>query len=285
MPELPEVAALTSALDERLGGARVAQAALRSVAALKTYDPPLDALCGLEVMGAVRHGKFIDLELPPLHLVVHLARAGWIRLRASAGSARPSMRGPLVLSIGFEDGRLLDVTEQGTEKRLALYVVRRVDDVPGIARLGPDALSGALDPDALQAVLRAQHGTLKSALADQAAIAGIGNAYSDEILHAARLSPFRRADSLDGAELNTLHQAIRDVLHGALESAQRAEPSELKAAKRVGMRVHGRTGELCPVCGDVIREVSYSSRSFQYCPGCQTGGRVYADRRLSRLLR
>lgn len=285
MPELPEVAALTSALDERLGGARVASVSLRSIAALKTYDPPLDALCGLEVAGADRHGKFIVVLAPPLHLVVHLARAGWMRLRATAGTARPTLRGPLLLSVGFDDGRVLDITEQGTERRLAIYLVRDVADVPGIARLGPDALDGSLDAAALRELLQAQHGTLKSVLADQAVVAGIGNAYSDEILHASRLSPFRRADSLDGGETASLHQAMREVLQQALESAQRADPAELKEAKRAGMRVHGRAGEACPVCGDVIREVSFTSRSFQYCPACQTGGRVYADRRLSRLLR
>lgn len=285
MPELPEVAALTAALDARLRGARVSQVSLRSVAALKTYDPPLDAVCGLEIAGAARHGKFIDVATPPLHMVVHLARGGWIRLRAAAGSARPSLRGPLVLSIAFNDGRALDITEQGTEKRLALYVVRDVRDVPGIARLGPDALDGSLDAPALRELLRQQHGTLKSVVADQAVIAGIGNAYSDEILHAARLSPFRRADSLGDAEIEVLHLAMRDVLQQALDTARSADPAALKEAKRAGMRVHGRAGDACPVCGDVIREVSFASRSFQYCPGCQTGGRVYADRRMSRLLR
>lgn len=164
-------------------------------------------------------------------------------------------------------------------------MVRQVTDVPGIARLGPDALDGSLDTAALHTLLRAQRGTLKSVLADQSVIAGIGNAYSDEILHAAHLSPFRRADSLDDSEVSVLHAAIDDVLHDALEAAQRMEPGELKEAKRTRMRVHGRAGEQCSVCGEVIREVSFSSRSFQYCPGCQTGGRVYADRRMSRLLR
>ena len=287
MPELPEVTALSEALDARLGGARVATLSLRSVAALKTFDPPLDALCGLEVSGCTRHGKFIDLSLPPAHLVVHLARAGWIRLHESgSGSDRvSSMRGPLVLRIGFEDGRQLDITEQGTEHRLAVYVVRDIDDVPGIQRLGPDALSPALDTDALRRLLAVQHGTVKSVLADQAVVAGIGNAYSDEILHAARVSPFRRADSLDLAEVETVHRAIHDVLERALVDARSVPPESLKQAKRIRMNVHGRTGEACPVCGDVIRAVSYANRSFQYCAGCQTAGRVYADRRMSRLLK
>ena len=286
MPELPEVTSLSAALGERLRGARVAAVSLRSVAALKTYDPPIDALIGLEVTGATRHGKFIDLLLPPLHLVVHLSRAGWIRLRDAAPSREPtSLRGPLVASVRFDDGRSIDITEQGTEKRLAIYVVRDPSDVPGIARLGPDALAESFDADALHELLRAQRGTLKSVLSDQSLIAGIGNAYSDEILHVARLSPFRRADTLDAGEVSTLHGAIREVLESALAEARAASPETLKSAKKMRLRVHGRAGEACPVCGETVREVSFATRSFQYCPRCQTGGRVYADRRLSRLLR
>ena len=286
MPELPEVESLSAALGERLRGARVAGVSLRSVAALKTYDPPLDALCGLEVCGGTRHGKFIDLQLPPLHLIVHLSRGGWIRLRDAAGERSPvSLRGPLALSVGFADGRGIDITEHGKDKRLAIYVVRDPHDVPGIARLGPDALDGAFDTAALEALLGTQHGTLKSVLADQSLIAGIGNAYSDEMLHVARLSPFRGADTLDAAAVATLHTAMRAVLEEALAEASEASPETLKSAKKLRMRVHGRAGEACPVCGDTVREVAFATRSFQYCPGCQTGGRVYADRRMSRLLK
>ncbi|MBV8194000.1 MAG: Fpg/Nei family DNA glycosylase [Candidatus Dormibacteraeota bacterium] len=285
MPELPEVTTLCTALDERLRGARIASVAMRSVAALKTFDPPVDALIGLEVAGCARHGKFIDLEVPPLHLVVHLARAGWIRFRDSAPVSRGSMRGPLVAVVTLEDGRSLHVTEQGTEKRLAMYVVRRLEDVPGIARLGTDALDGTLTVEALAAMLRDQHSTVKHSLADQSRIAGIGNAYSDEILHAARISPFRRASSLTPDEVAALHGAVRAVMTEAVEAARVLGPESLKQDKRGRMRVHGRTGEQCPVCGDTIRQVALASRSFQYCPTCQTGGKVYADRRMSRLLR
>lgn len=286
MPELPEVESLSSAVGERLRGARVAGVSLRSVAALKTYDPPLDALCGLEVTGGTRHGKFIDLQLPPLHLIVHLSRGGWIRLRDAANERAPaSLRGPLALSVTFDDGRGIDITEHGKDKRLAIYVVRTPSDVPGIKRLGPDALDSAFDTAALGALLHGQHGTLKSVLADQSLIAGIGNAYSDEMLHVARLSPFRRADTLDAAEVATLHAAMRAVLEEALAEARAASPETLKSAKKMRMRVHGRGGEACPVCGETVREVSFATRSFQYCPGCQTAGRVYADRRMSRLLK
>jgi formamidopyrimidine-DNA glycosylase len=285
MPELPEVEALCRSFDTRLRGRTVTRVTVRSVAVLKTFDPPATALEGLAFGGCVRRGKFIDLSLPPLHLVVHLARGGWIRLRDKPTNARPSLRGPLAVIVTLEDGGSLEITEHGTDKRLAVSVVRDPQDVPGIARLGIDALDPALTPDELGAILRGQRGTLKSVLADQSVIAGIGNAYSDEILHAAQLSPFRHADALAGEELERLASAIRDVLTAAVALAVDSDPATLKDGKRQSMRVHGRTGLACPVCGDTVREVSLASRSFQYCPGCQTGGRVLADRRLSRLLR
>jgi formamidopyrimidine-DNA glycosylase len=285
MPELPEVQALAESLDESLRGAEVRDVVIRSVAALKTYDPPVDALRGLSITGVHRVGKFIDIEAAPLHLVVHLARAGWLRLRAQPTNARPSLRGPLIMVLTLGDHRALEATEQGTEKRLAIYLVRDLQHVAGIARLGVDALAEDLTVSGLGALLRTQTGTLKNVLADQAVIAGIGNAYSDEILHAARLSPFRKAAGLDPDEVARLHVEMRAVLTDAVTRARTADPTELRGDKKVRMRVHGRTGERCPVCGDVIREVSYTSRSFQYCATCQTGGKVHADRRLSRLLR
>jgi len=285
MPELPEVTALARSLDSQLRGAVIADVSMRSVAALKTFDPPPAALRGLRITGCSRSGKFLDIQCPPLHLVVHLARAGWMRLRDEPRETRAALRGPLVMIVSFADGRALEVTEQGTEKRLAVYIVRSVADVPGVARLGPDALDADLTAGRFAQLMHAQPGTLKSVLADQSVISGIGNAYSDEILHAARLSPFSRANSLTDAELATLYATTRSVLLAAVDEAASEDPSRLKAAKRVRMRVHGRTGEPCPVCGDTIRQVSFAKRSFQYCATCQTGGRVYADRRLSRLLR
>ena len=285
MPELPEVQALAESLDESLRGAAIQDVVIRSVAALKTYAPPVDALRGLGITGVHRVGKFIDIEAAPLHLVVHLARAGWLRLRAQPTNARPSLRGPLIMVLTLGDHRALEATEQGTEKRLAIYLVRDLQRVAGIARLGADALADDLTVPGLGELLRTQTGTLKNVLADQAVIAGIGNAYSDEILHAARLSPFRKASGLDPDEVARLHSEMRAVLTDAVTRARTANPAELRGDKKVRMRVHGRTGERCPVCGDVIREVSYTSRSFQYCATCQTGGKVHADRRLSRLLR
>jgi len=285
MPELPEVEALCRSFDTRLQGRVVSRVTVRSVAVLKTFDPPATALEGLAFDACVRRGKFLDFSIPPLHLVVHLARGGWIRLRDKPTNARPSLRGPLAVIVTLEDAGSLEVTEHGTDKRLAVSVVRDPRDVHGIARLGIDALDPELSPATLGAILREQRGTLKSVLADQAVIAGIGNAYSDEILHAAQLSPFRHAGALDGEELERLAAAIRDVLTAAVALAVDSDPASLKDGKRQSMRVHGRTGLPCPVCGETVREVSLASRSFQYCPACQTGGRVFADRRLSRLLR
>lgn len=285
MPELPEVSALAAGLTERMGGRTIAAARVRSIGALKTYDPPLVALTGLRVGGWSRHGKFLDMAAGDLHLVVHLARAGWIRWRDRVSEARPTLRGPLALQLELEGGEGIDITEQGTEKRLAVYVVRDPGDVPGIARLGVDVLDDSLDASRLAALLRASRGQLKTVLADQALIAGVGNAYSDEILHAARLSPFRKAAAVSDEEAAHLHTALRAVMESAVARARGVDIGALKPDKKEHLSVHGRTGEACPVCGDTIREVSLATRSFQYCPSCQTGGRVLADRRLSRLLR
>ena len=291
MPELPEVQALAEILDRRLRGRRIQGLTVASIAALKTYEPPVAALAGREVTGVCRHGKFLDVEAedaaggPALHLIAHLGRAGWVRWRERASDARLVQRGPLAARLRFEDGAALDITEMGTEKRVALHVARYPADVAGVGRLGVDALDERLDLERLRELLRARPGTVKAALSDQGLIAGVGNAYSDEILHAARLSPFARGDRLDDAALARLLTALRETLGSALEQARGLDIEQLKERKRTGMRVHGRAGEPCPVCGETVREVSFASRSFQYCPGCQTGGRVFADRRMSRLLR
>jgi formamidopyrimidine-DNA glycosylase len=286
MPELPEVSALAAGLSQRMRGRTITAVRLRSIGALKTYDPPLSALAGASVDGWIRHGKFLDMAAGDLHLVVHLARAGWIRWRERISEARPSLRGPLALQLELDCGAGVDITEQGTEKRLALYVVRDpLTDVPGIARLGVDVLDDRLDTALLTELLRGRRGQLKTVLADQSLIAGVGNAYSDEVLHTARLSPFRQATALSDEEMTRLHDSLRTVMADAVARTADVDIGDLKPDKKQHLRVHGRTGEPCPVCGDTIREVSLSTRSFQYCPTCQTGGRVLADRRLSRLLR
>jgi formamidopyrimidine-DNA glycosylase len=290
VPELPEVEALAAFLRENAVGHVLARADLASVQAIKTFDPPLSALGGLEITGAARHGKFLDLDVSGLHLVVHLARAGWLHWRTGLPSAPPKPgKGPLALRVHLaplaEDPPApgFDLTEQGTRKGLAIYVVRSPAEVPGIARLGPDALQ--VDREAFAALLKSRSGQLKGALTDQTLIAGIGNAYSDEILHAARLSPFKMADKVNDDELVRLFDAMRATLTDALERQLGQKAATMKGEKRSGLQVHARTGLPCPVCGDTVREVSFADTSLQYCPTCQTGGKPLADRRMSKLLR
>ncbi|WP_456283748.1 Fpg/Nei family DNA glycosylase [Microbacterium sp. JZ101] len=287
MPEMPEVEGLVRYLRERTSGRAVVKAQVAAIAALKTYDPPIDAIAGARVRDAQRHGKFVDLELDGgLHLIFHLAKAGWLRWHETlpATVIKPG-RSPIALRIGFDDGSGFDLTEAGTKKSLAVYVVRAIGDVPGIARLGPDPLGDGFDRDALAGLLRGRRTQIKGLLRDQSVIAGIGNAYSDEILHAARMSPYALAANLDDAEVDRLYDALRATLADAVATASGKPPADLKDAKRRGMAVHARSGEACPVCGDTIRSVFFADTDFQYCPTCQTGGKVLADRRLSRLLK
>ncbi len=285
VPEMPEVEALVGFLGERLVGRVVARVDVAGIAALKTYDPPVTSLGGLTVTGVSRHGKFIDIDVDGLHLVVHLARAGWVRWRDSmpATPLRPG-KGPIVLRVHLDDESGLDFTEAGTTKKLAVYVVWNPSEVPGVARLGPDPLT--LDRVTLDALLEEHARTqLKGFLRSQAIIAGIGNAYSDEILHVARLSPFALAGRLDEGARVRLFDAIGSTLTDAVGRSMGLPASELKDDKRAAMRVHGRTGQQCPECGDVVREVSFADSSLQYCATCQTGGKPLADRRMSRLLK
>ena len=293
VPELPEVEALALDLKGRLTDRAITRVDLAAFSALKTFDPPLSALHGTLVEDVTRHGKFLDIATSGLHLVIHLARAGWIRWRdeVPALPARPNGKSPLAARVLLDDddeGRTngLDVTEAGTKKSLAIYVVRDPQDVPGVARLGPDPLAEAFTIDVLGQILDdAGRAQIKGVLRHQGTIAGIGNAYSDELLHAAKMSPFKPANALSDAELITLYAAIRDVLGDAVDRSRGLAASELKREKKSHLAVHGRTGEKCLVCGDTVREVSFADSSLQYCPTCQTGGKPLADRRMSRLLK
>ncbi|MDQ6840414.1 MAG: Fpg/Nei family DNA glycosylase [Actinomycetota bacterium] len=286
MPELPEVEALTRFIAEKATGTTVQRAELASLAALKTYQPPIDDLVGRIVVGTERRGKYLLVDTGGLWLVTHLARGGWVQWREKTppARARPG-KGPLALRLGLSTGSGLDVTEQGTEKRLALWVVTSPDEVDGVARLGPDPLAASFGVESLRTVLSGRGANLKNLLVDQSVLAGVGNAYSDEALHRARLSPFRTAGKLNDSEVQRLHAALIGVLSDAVGRSAGMPAKGLKAEKRSGMAVHGRAGEACPVCGDTVREVSFSTKSLQYCPTCQTGGKLLADRRLSRLLR
>ena len=286
MPELPEVEALVRFLDERTSGRVVAAVEIGAISALKTFAPPPSALVGTTVTGATRHGKWIDVCTDGPHLVLHLSRAGWLRWydAVPATAVRPG-RSPIALRVRLDDGSGFDLTEAGTRKRLAVHVVEDPAAVPMIASLGVDPLGPEFTVERLAELTQVKNQQVKGMLRDQHIIAGIGNAYSDEILHTARMSPYTLSRSLKAEDVARLHTVIRDVLTQALEASAGRPAAELKDAKRRGMQVHGRSGETCPVCGDVVREVSFADSALQYCPTCQTGGRPLADRRMSRLLR
>ncbi len=287
MPEMPEVEALARWLSPRLSGTFFERVEIASLSALKTVALPTTALLGLEIERVERRGKFLGMGQDGAWLVFHLARAGWLRWydTVPAGPARPG-KSPLALRVGVGSGAGFDLTEAGTRKHLAVYVVGSLTDVPGIAALGPDPLAEGFGRAELDAILTtAGRAQIKGVLRDQKVLAGIGNAYSDEILHAARLSPFKPASGLSDTERDTLLAAMHDQLQSAIDRADGLKPSELKDGKRSNLAVHGRTGLPCPVCGTTVAEVSFADSSLQYCPGCQTGGKPLADRRLSKLLK
>ena len=288
MPELPEVEALAQDLRGRLTGRAITRVDLAAFSALKTFDPPLQSLHGTLVDDVTRHGKFLDIDASGVHVCIHLARAGWIRWRdeVPALPARPNSKNPLAARVVIDDEAGLDITEAGTRKGLAIYVVRDPQEVEGIARLGPDPLTDDFTIDVLRTILENEgRKQIKGVMRMQSIIAGIGNAYSDEILHAARMSPYKPASSVVDEDLQTLYDAIRTTLSDAVARSSGLAASELKGEKKSNLAVHGRTGQPCPVCGDVVREVSFADSSLQYCPTCQTGGKPLADRRMSRLLK
>lgn len=289
VPELPEVEALAQFLREHAVGAVVGRVDVGALSAVKTFDPPVTALSGRDVTGAGRWGKFLGMECGGLWLITHLSRGGWLRWidEPSRTPPKPGGKSPLALRVHFftPEGATpaFDLTEAGTKKRLAVYIVDDPALVPGIARLGPDALE--LTEEQFTEILRGTSQRIKTAIVEQTLIAGIGNAYSDEILHAAKISPFANTATMPAEKVSELYHAMRAILTDAVARSVGQDAARLKGEKRSGMRVHARTGLPCPVCGDTVREVSYVERSFQYCPTCQTGGKILADRRMSRLLK
>ncbi len=293
MPELPEIEALAAFLREHATGRVVIRSDVAAINAVKTFDPPLSALNGLTVTGASRHGKFLDVDIDGLHLITHLSRGGWLQWRDKMSPVPPKPgRGPLAFRLHLtplpdaldgEPDAGFDLTEAGTQKRLAVYLVRDPMEVPGIAALGPDAMR--VDLESFAALLAGENRQLKGVLTHQSVLAGIGNAYSDEILHAARLSPFAIASRLAEFQVSDLYSAMRATLTDAVDRSVGQRAATLKSEKRSGLAVHARTGLPCPVCGDTVREVSFADKSLQYCPICQTGGKNLADRRLSRLVK
>jgi formamidopyrimidine-DNA glycosylase len=283
MPELPEIEALADHLRRHAVGLTIGRIDVSAFSVLKTFDPTIAVLHGQTVTEANRWGKYLGVQSGDLHLITHLSRAGWLRWsdKLAAAPLKPG-KGPIGLRVhlgtpGEAPG--FDLTEAGTQKRLAVWLVDDPAKVPGIAALGPDALS--LGPEELAG----NTGRIKTVITDQKVIAGIGNAYSDEILHVAKLSPFATAGKLTEAQLAALHDAMISVLTDAVSRSVGQGAATLKGEKRSGLRVHARTGLPCPVCGDTVREVSFADKSFQYCPTCQTSGKILADRRMSRLLK
>ncbi len=277
---MPEVHALADDLAERLGGRAIGRFEVMTFSALKTFDPPAESVVGATVQDVTHFGKFLDIDLGDLHVVVHLAKAGWIRWY----DVLPTTRNRVIAArIGLEDGSGIQLTEAGTKKSLAVWVVRDPLEVPRLATLGPDPLADAFTEERFAEVLAAAgRAQIKGVLRDQARIAGIGNAYSDEILHAAKMSPFKPA-AMPPEDVHHLYDAMREVLADAIRRSEGLHMADLKGEKKAGMRVHGRTGEACPVCGDTVRQVRFADNSLQYCPTCQTGGKPLADRALSRL--
>ncbi|WP_449278873.1 Fpg/Nei family DNA glycosylase [Leucobacter sp. GX24907] len=294
MPELPEVSALVDDLRRRAGGRVLERLDLFAFAALKTVAISPTELHGQTIDGVDRHGKFLDLRIGPSHLVMHLARAGWIKWRDEVpktpvrpGKSPLAARLVLARDTADDEGQpaCLDITEAGTKKNLAIYLVADPAEVPGVARLGPDPLDDEFTVEAFADILAgAGKAQIKGVLRDQSLIAGIGNAYSDEILHAARMSPFKPA-AMSPEEITRLYESLGSTLREAIGRAEGRAAAELKQEKKSGMRVHGRAGEECPVCGDTVRQVIFSDSTLEYCPTCQTGGKPLADRVLSRLLK
>jgi formamidopyrimidine-DNA glycosylase len=287
MPELPEVEALADHLRRHAVGRSIERVDVVALSVLKTFEPPVSALHGHPVTGAERWGKYLGLGAGQLWLIAHLSRSGWLRWsdRLPAPPPRPG-KGPIALRVHLgPPGEALgfDLTEAGTQKRLAVWLVGDPMQVPGIAALGPDALQVGVDE--LAELLARNTGRIKTVITDQKVLAGIGNAYSDEILHVAKISPFATAGKLSDGQTAALHDAMVAVLGDAVARCVGQQAATLKGEKRSGLRVHARTGLPCPVCRDTVHDVSFADKSFQYCPTCQTGGKVLADRRMSRLLK
>lgn len=306
MPELPELTALAAYLDARLAGATVVSLQFPAAFALKSkgFDP--ESLAGRTVRRVHRHGKFLVFQTSAatdsaeyaddggaLSIVVSFAKDGWLRLSGelpgsndtpepeNPESGKPesgskAAPGYVPARFGFSNHGVdfgVDLTDTGKWKGLAVFIVHNPEDVPGIAELGPEALDPEFTLQEFTQLFTSRQ-RIKDIIRDQKRIAGIGNGYSDEILHAAKLSPLAPGASLDPGSLSRLYAAMRGLLGDATEALDGLAPDKLKAAKKESMAVHGRTGASCPVCGTTIQELAYVGTSFQYCPGCQTGGEI-----------
>lgn len=283
MPELPEIEAYNQALRSRLVGTTLAGVRVRSISLLRTYDPPVTELAGRRVLGIRRMGKRIVIELDDdLFIVLHLMVAGRLRWEAT-GAAVPKRSG--LAAFDFDDGTLV-LTEAGTKRRASLHVVRGESDLEAMDPGGLEVQAATLAQ--FSASLLGERHTLKRSLTDARAFSGIGGAFADEILFHAKLSPTQMNTNLNDAEIERLYEATRAVLDEweAIRLAETGDDFPKKVtAFHPDMAVHGRFGERCPVCGAPIQRIVHGGRETNYCPGCQTGGRILADRSLSRILK
>jgi formamidopyrimidine-DNA glycosylase len=283
MPELPDILAYLSALERHVVGHRLEAVRLTSTFVLRSVDPPIDAIVGQVVRGVERSGKRIVLAFEgELYLVIHLMIAGRLRWRAPGGKV-PARLG--LAAFEFVHGTLY-LSEAGTTRRASMHVLRGRPALAAMDRGGLDVLS--LDVPAFAARLRSENHTLKRALTDPRLFSGIGNAYSDEILHRARLSPLQLTSKIGDPAVHRLFDATQAVLRewiARLEAEAGAGFPETVTAFREGMAVHGRFKEPCPVCGAPVQRIRYAANETNYCARCQTEGRLLADRSLSRLLK
>lgn len=279
MPESPEVQALVEELGSQLTSRTVTDVDVVEFRVTKTRARPLTTLVGERVAGAARHGKLLDLEIgEDAHLVVSFGRHGWARWadgeEAPAADPEAEAPPPALAVIAFDDGRTLELTDAGDFVSIGGWIVDDPAEVPPVAKLGPDpAADGFTRADFDRAVV-GRRKQVKAVLQEQESLAGIGNAYSDEILHTAKVSPVAHAATLTDDELDRLFDATVGTVRSAIDARRGIPIGELKAAKVAAMRVHGLAGEPCPVCGDTIRDFSFASTTAQYCPTCQTDGAV-----------
>ena len=281
MPELPELEVTKDRLRLALAGRRITGASLRHPALMRTVEPPLEALHESHIRSVSRLGKFLDIATDNgLHLCVHLMLNGRLIV---VPAAKPATRDSLLV-LGLDDATDLRIEESGTRRRVQAHLTRDPKTIAWIAEAGLDPLGPAFTVNRFRSGLGRRNRTVKRFLTDQRAIAGIGNAYSDETLFEARLSPFKNTGELKPEEAIRLFMAVKKVLHDAILHLKTLDHLPTRR-DRTFLRVHDRLGQPCPVCGSEVRRVSYVESTTFYCPGCQTGGKVLADRRLSRLLR
>jgi formamidopyrimidine-DNA glycosylase len=277
MPELPEMQALAERLDDLVGGASLAGLDPIQFSALKTFDPPPESLVGSTLEGVGRRGKYLVLGFGDARLLVHLSQGGRVTVEDPPKRTRPNGG---VVRLRFRDRPSVLVKEFGTERRAGWWVVAAGDDGP-LEGLGTEPDSDAFAELVLRGDDRRRVHTI---LRDQRTVAGIGRGYTDDALHRARLSPYVTLGQLDGDERGRLLESVRDVLAEALE-VERRRDGGLPTKLGDHFTVHNRYGQPCPRCGDDLRRVSFESHEITYCPTCQTGGKVLADRRMSRLVR